>query len=472
MRFETPRRARDRHAAGVAFAAVLACAFVLCSGPGAVAQSGSGDRWVGTWATAEVGRPQSPLPPPPAFRPFMANTRCPAPPAPPVAPPAGQTFAPPPYIHFTNQTLREIVHTSIGGSKARVVLSNAYGTAPVTIGAAHIALRATQGAIQTSSGRPLTFGGRPTMTIPANAVVYSDPVNLAVPAMSDLAIDLYLPGTTNEPATLTMHGGAMQTSYVSETGNYAGKATMATVGTTPSWFLLSRVDVVAPDAAGAIVAFGDSITDGARSTPDTNNRWPDHLARRLAAQGIKMSVLNAGIGGNRVLGEAAVPAGADMRAVGAGINALARFEHHVLSLPGATHVIVLEGINDIGNARQNPTPTAEDLIAAHRQLIEQAHARGLKIIGATLTPFWGAAYYTEAGEAKRQALNEWIRTGKGYDGVVDFDKATRDPADPKKLLEKYDSCDYLHPSDAGYKAMGDAIDLSLFKTGPATMSSR
>ena len=187
---------------------------------------------------------------------------------------------------------------------------------------------------------------------------------------------------------------------------------MPEVGTTQSWFLLSRVDVVAPDATGAIVAFGDSITDGARSTPDTNSRWPDQLARRLQAQGIKMGVLNAGIGGNRVLSEAAVPAGVDARAVGAGINALARFERHVLSLPGVTHVIVLEGINDIGNARQNPTPTAADLIAAHKQLIEQAHARGIKIIGATLTPFWGAAYYTEAGEAKRQALNEWIRTGK------------------------------------------------------------
>jgi lysophospholipase L1-like esterase len=354
----------------------------------------------------------------------------------------------------------------------RVVLSNAYGTAPVTIGGAHIALRDKQGAIQTTSGGPLTFSGKPTMTIPANAVIYSDPVTLTVPPLSDLAIDLYLPGTTNTPATLTMHAAALQTSYISETGNYAGKTTMPEVGTTRSWFLLSRVDVVAPDATGAIVAFGDSITDGAQSTADTNNRWPDHLARRLLAQGAKMGVLNAGIGGNRVLNEAPVAPGADMRAVGAGINALARFERHVLSLPGATHVIVLEGINDIGNARDNPTPSAADLVAAHKQLIEQAHARGLTIIGATLTPFWGAAYYTEAGEAKRQALNEWIRTGKGYDGVIDFDKAARDPGDPKKLLEKYDSCDYLHPSDAGYKAMADAIDLSLFKSGAPTTASR
>jgi lysophospholipase L1-like esterase len=236
--------------------------------------------------------------------------------------------------------------------------------------------------------------------------------------------------------------------------------------------LLSHVDVVPPDATGAIIAFGDSITDGARSMPDANHRWPDHLATRLLSQGITMGVLNAGIGGNRVLNEAPVPVGADVRAVGAGINALARFEHHVLSLPGATHVIVLEGINDIGNARANPTPSASDLIAAHKQLIEQAHARGLKTIGATLTPFWGAAYYTEVGEAKRQAVNEWIRTSHAYDGVIDFDKATRDPADPKKFLERYDSCDYLHPSDAGYKAMADAIDLSLFKTARATTSSR
>jgi lysophospholipase L1-like esterase len=402
----------------------------------------------------------------------MANNRCPAPAAPPVAAPQGQTFAPPPYIQFTNQTLRQIVHTSIGGSRARVVLSNAYGTAPVTIGAAHIALRDKEGAIQTASGHPLTFSGQPTMTIPANAVIYSDPVNLTVPAMSDLAIDLYLPGTTNSPASVTMHGGALQTSYISETGNHAGKATMPVVGRTQSWFMLSRVDVVAPDATGAIVAFGDSITDGSRSTPDTNHRWPDLLASRLLADGTKMGVLNAGIGGNRVLNEASVPPGVDVRAVGAGINALARFERHVLAIPGVTHVIVLEGINDIGNARQNSTPTAEDLIAGHKQLIEQAHARGLKIIGATLTPFWGAAYFTEAGEAKRQAVNEWIRTGHSYDGVIDFDKATRDPADPKKFLDKYDGCDYLHPSDAGYKAMADAIDLSLFKAGKTTVSSR
>jgi len=465
----TTLRLQKPGVSGVAAALAIAC---LGIESGVFAQMANSDRWVGTWATAEVGRPQNPTPFAPGPAPFMANNRCPAPATPPVAAAPGQTFAPPPYVQFTNQTLRQIVHTSIGGSKARVVLSNAYGTAPVTIAAAHIALRDKDSTIQAASGRPLTFSGHPTMTVPANAVIYSDPVELTVPAMSDLAIDLYLPGTTNTPASVTMHGGALQTSFISETGNHTGKATMPVAGRTQSWFMLSRVDVVAPDAAGTIVAFGDSITDGSRSTPDTNHRWPDLLASRLLADGIKMGVLNAGIGGNRVLGEASVPAGVDVRAVGAGINALARFERHVLAIPGVTHVVVLEGINDIGNARQNTTPTADDIIAGHKQLIQQAHAHGLKIIGATLTPFWGAAYFTEAGEAKRQAVNEWIRTSKNYDGVIDFDKATRDPGDPKKLLEKYDGCDYLHPSDAGYKAMADAIDLSLFKTGKATASSR
>jgi len=444
-----------------AAAAAVIALMVVHTESGTRAQSAAPERWIATWATAEVGRPQTPPPAPPAFAPFMANTRCPAPPAP-VAPRPGQTFAPPPYVHFTNQTLRQVVHTSLGGAKARVVLSNAYGTAPVTIGAAHLALRDKDSAIR-AGGRPLTFSGRPTVTIPANAVVYSDAVTLNVPQMSDLAIDVYLPGTTDTPGTVTIHGGALQTSYVSETGNHTGKVALPQVATTQSWFLLSRVDVVAPDATGVIVAFGDSITDGSRSTPNTNNRWPDLLARRLLTQGSKMGVVNAGIGGNRLLSEAQLPAGVDVRAVGAGINALARFERHVLSVPGVTHVIVLEGINDIGNSRSS-TPTAEDLIAADKQLIEQAHARGIKIIGATLTPFWGAAYYTEAGEAKRQAVNEWIRKGNAFDGVIDFDKATQDPADPKKFLEKFDSCDYLHPSDAGYKAMADAIDLSLFKT--------
>jgi lysophospholipase L1-like esterase len=420
------------------------------------------DGWIGTWSTAEVGRPVSPLPPAPLLPPFMAN-QCPTPPTSAVMPPSGQSFAPLPFTHFTNQTLRQIVHTSIGGAKVRVLISNAYGTAPVTIGAAHIALRDKEGSIWGESGGALTFSGRPTMTIPAGAIAYSDPVNLTVPAMADLAIDLYLPGNTSGAAMFTMHNGALQTNYISETGNHVGNATLPNAAKLQNWFLLSRVEVAAPDAAGAIVAFGDSITDGTRSTPDTNSRWPDHLARRLLARGLKLGVLNAAIAGNRILSEPDVPPGIDVRAVAQGVNALARLERHALSQPGITHIVVLEGINDIGNARQNPTPTAEDLIAGHKQLIEQAHTRGLKIFGATLTPFYGAAYYTEVGETKRQALNEWIRTGKAYDAVIDFDRVTRDPGNPKMFLPLYDSCDHLHPNDAGYRAMADAIDLSLFK---------
>jgi lysophospholipase L1-like esterase len=418
------------------------------------------DGWIGTWSTAEVGRPLSPLPPAPLLPPFMAN-QCPTPPTSAVGPP-GQSFVALPFTYFTNQTLRQIVHTSIGGTKVRVLISNAYGTAPVMIGAAHIALRDKESAIRETSGGALNFSGRPTMTIPAGAIAYSDPVNLTVPAMADLAIDLYLPGNTSGAAMFTMHNGAFQTNYVSETGNHVGEPTLPVVAKMQNWFLLSRVEVAARDATGAIVAFGDSITDGTRSTPDTNSRWPDHLARRLLGQGLKLGVLNAAIAGNRILSEPDVPPGIDVRAVAQGVNALARFERHALSQPGITHVIVLEGINDIGNARQNSTPSAEDLIAGHKQLIEQAHTHGLKIYGATLTPFYGAAYYTEVGEAKRQTLNEWIRTSKAYDAVIDFDRVTRDPENPKMFLPLYDSCDHLHPNDAGYKAMADAVDLSLF----------
>jgi len=270
-----------------------------------------------------------------------------------------------------------------------------------------------------------------------------------------------LPGTTNTTSPLSVHTAAFQTNYVSETGNHVGKSPFPSVATISSWFFLSRVDVVAPESVGGLVAFGDSITDGARSTTNANNRWPDVLMRRLAATpgAPKLGIMNAGIGGNRVLAE------------NAGASALSRLDLHALSYPGVTHLIVLEGINDIGQARQNPTPTAEDLIAGHKQLIERAHARGIKIFGATVTPFYGAGYYSEQGEAKRQALNEWIRTSKAYDAVVDFDKATRDPNNPKMFLPAYDSCDHLHPNDAGYKAMADAIDLNLFTSVRAAGSA-
>jgi lysophospholipase L1-like esterase len=284
-------------------------------------------------------------------------------------------------------------------------------------------------------------------------------VDLDVPALGDIAVDIYLPGNTNTPSPVTMHNGARQTSYISQTGNHVGVPTLPVVATTQSWFILTRVEVMALEPAVAIVAYGDSITDGSASTIDANKRWPNRLAERLMAQpgNMKMGVLNAGIGGNRVLGEGAFTAG---------VNALARFDRDALGQSGVSHVIVLEGINDISNARQNPTPTAEDIIAIHRQMIERAHTKGVKIYGATLTPNEGCTCFTAEGEAKRQAINQWIRTGNAYDGVIDFDAITRDPAQPGKFLAAYDSGDHLHPSDAGYQAMGDGIDLMLFRPAP------
>jgi len=388
------------------------------------------------------------VPAPPAAP--AAQAAAPAAPAPPGRQ-GGPGFQPPATVN--NQTLRQIVRTSIGGNRVRVVLSNVFGTAPVEIGAADIALRDKDSMVIASSVKPLTFGGSATGTIRAGATLVSDPVEMIVAPLTDLAVDLFVAGDLGlGPSPVTTHNGASQTNYISQTGNHSGVANMPVAARPAAWFLLARVEVMAPANTMAVVAFGDSITDGARSTIDTNNRWPDHLARRLAARkGAAVAVLNAGISGNRVLGD------------GAGVSALARFDKDVLMQTGVTHVIVMEGINDIGVARSNPSPTADDLIAGHKQLIERARARGLKIYGATLTPFEGAPYFTAEGEAKRQALNDWIRTSRAYDGVIDFDKITRDPAAPTKFLPLYDSGDHLHPGDAGYKAMGEAVDLALFK---------
>jgi lysophospholipase L1-like esterase len=440
----------------------LIIALILLTALPAASQD-RGERWVATWATALVSRPlpqpggrgQGPGGPPPA-QPAPVPAPATAAPAPPAqaAVPAGRQGGPPaPPATVSNQTLRQIVHTSIGGNRIRVVLSNAFGTAPITIGAANVALREKDADVAASSVRPLTFGGQREATILAGATLVSDSVTLTVGPLADLAVDLFIPNELGiGPSPVTTHNAAWQTNYISTTGNHSGVATFPISSSPTSWFLLARVEVAASARTSAVVAFGDSITDGSRSSSDTNSRWPDVLARRLAAErGGTTAVLNAGIGGNRVLGD------------GAGQSALARFDKDVLMQTGATHVVVMEGINDIGIARSNPSPSAADLIAAHKQLIERAHARGLKIYGATLTPFEGAAYYTAEGEAKRQALNEWIRTSKAYDGVIDFDKVTRDPAAPAKFLPLYDSGDHLHPGDAGYKAMGEAVDLALFK---------
>jgi lysophospholipase L1-like esterase len=360
-----------------------------------------------------------------------------------------------------------IVRTSIGGNRVRVHLSNDFGAAPLTIGAAHIALRDKESAIVPGSDRPLRFSGKASCTIPTGAQMISDPVDLNVAALGDIAISVYVPGETG-PAT--QHATGLHTGYVSKTGDFASAPSFTDATTTQSWFLVAGIDVMAPPDAAAIVAFGDSITDGATSTPDTNRSWPSLLAERLQANPAtkNIAVLNQGISGNRVLRD------------GAGVSALARFDRDVLTQAGVKWVVIMESINDIGigfraGSAPSDSVTADDLIGGLRQLIARAHTHGIKVIGATLTPYQGAAYYTDQGEEVRMAINQWIRTGGEFDYVVDFDAATRDAANSKTFRADYNIRDHLHPNDAGYKAMADAIDLSWFapaKAGSASGSAR
>ena len=331
----------------------------------------------------------------------------------------------------------------------RVRLSNAYGADSLHIGEARVGLRSTGASIAAGSDRALTFNGSESTTIPAGALVISDPVNLRVADRADLAVSLYLPGNA---LAATEHALGLQTTYISPEGDFSGADSLPTATTTKSFYFLTGVEVDAARGSRAIVTLGDSITDGLHSTADANRRWPDRLAERLRSRkkGGKVAVLNAGISGNRILHDTV------------GTNASARLDRDVLVQSGARYLIVLEGINDIGFPG---TATAEEIIAGHRQIIDRAHAMGLKVYGGTLTPFQAflpGLYYTSEGEAMRQAVNQWIRTSKAYDAVIDFDKAVRDPSNPATIRPAYDSGDNLHPNDAGYKAMADAIDLSLF----------
>jgi lysophospholipase L1-like esterase len=348
---------------------------------------------------------------------------------------------------YANRTVRQIVRTSIGGTSVRVRFTNEYGTQPLVIAAAHVALRDTGSAIKPSTDHPVTFGGRGSIVIRPGALIVSDPVPVALPQLSDLAITMLVQDSIR---VVTRHALGNQSNYVSR-GNYVAAATMPVDTTITAWLWLAGVDVVNPAATGVIVTIGNSITDGAQSTRNTNNRWPDELARRLLASNEPpKGIANAGISGNRVL------------TPGTGPSALARFDRDVLTQPGVTHVIVLEGINDIGSSVANRI-SADDIIYGLHQLADRAHERGLVIFGATLTPAGPRTPYTPELEAKRVAVNTWIRSSGVFDGVIDFDAVTRDPSDPTRMLPAYDSGDHLHPGDAGYKAMGDAIDLAIFR---------
>ena len=366
----------------------------------------------------------------------------------PVAPLSANTTNP----GFTNQTVRLIVHTSLGGSELRVRLSNAFGTDSLAIGAAHVALRNENATIVPGTDRVLTFSGAGSTNIPAGALLLSDSVKLTVPASSDLAVSLFLPGPTGQA---TWHPGAHDTNYVSTAGNFTGESQMPVDHTVTSWFYMTDVEVKAPKDTLAIVTFGDSITDGTASTNDANHRWPNFLAERLAAQHLKLGVVDQGIAGNRILHDLVGP------------NALARFDRDVLTQAGVGYVTVLLGINDIGRSTSGPMQpvSTEEIIAGHMQMIARAHQQGLKVIGCTLTPYEGAMYFTPEGETKREAVNKFVRTGGAYDGIIDFDMAARDPSHPARILAMYDSGDHLHPNDAGYQAMANAIDLALFRRG-------
>ena len=358
---------------------------------------------------------------------------------------------------FSNQTLRMTARTSLGGSTARVRLSNAYGSRKLTIGAARIALRDAGPGILSASDRKLTFGGSESATIATGALLVSDPVALDLPPLADVAVSIYLPEELSPSFGITGRY-ARQTNYVSPPGNFTASVVMPVGQITGDWFFVSGIDVLTSAETGGVVALGDSLTDANISTLDAHCRWPDQLSRRLQARprGRPMGVMNQGLGGNRILH--------DIR----GDSGLRRFDRDVLAQPGVTHAIVMLGTNDLRNrwAKPEEEVNTDQMIAGLKQLVVRAHTRGIKIFGATLTGFENETFlpgaWTPERERTRLAVNEWVREGSAFDAVVDFDLALRDSDHPARMLPIYDCDDHLHPSDLGYTKMGDAIDLSLF----------
>jgi lysophospholipase L1-like esterase len=399
-----------------------------------------GEHWVATWGTAQQ---------------LMAGTNLPGGPTPASAPPRQTTpssrrFPIPPKIqNFNNQTVRMILRTSLGGTALRVRLSSAIGSPAVELGSAHVALHAKESAVVPGSDHALTFGGKPFAMLYGGQTLVSDPIRMEVPPMRELAVSLYLPKETGQP---TQHLFALNTTYLSKNGDQTASESLGDASTSESYYWLSGVDVLAPAGTGTVIAFGDSITDGDQSTPNTNGMWPAILAQRLQANRATsaLAMVNEGISGNRVLGNDS--------------SALARFSRDALQQPGVQWVMILEGINDITGGTRGATPSlkSDDLIAAYRQMIETAHLAGVRMIGCTITPYGGSGAYNAAGEEIRETVNHWIRTSGAFDAVVDFDAATRDAADPHRFRAEVDSPDHLHPANPGYKRMGESIDLSIF----------
>jgi len=414
---------------------LLSLGLVLIPNVSAIAQKDAD--WTGTWTAAAMGQK------------------------------AESTHLP---LGSEDVTLRQVVHISQGGKQLRVTFTNEFGTTPLHISAAHVAFLSAGSNILPQTDKALTFSGKADVVIPPGQFIASDAVKETVPIFSDLVITTAIP--QQEMPTYTYHALGLTTSWFAP-GNDVSATEIATPPTTSpvnqqaasdstggvvvskSWYFLKNVEVNRERKSAAIVTLGDSITDGAASTPNTNRRWPDQLAPLLAAQKKTkhLAILNAGISGNRILH------------FGAGPSALDRFNRDVLLQPGAKYVVMLEGINDIGNMHRTAEDaiTEQQLLDAYTTLANKVHSTGLKFIVATMTPYQGAKYYSEDGEQIREHVNQFLRTSKLFDGVIDFDKITSDPEHPLMFLPKYDSGDHLHPSDAGYTAMAAGINLKLFR---------